>query len=154
MQRQAAEQLRHLGVASGDFRARRLTAEDVKAADLVLTVTTAHRAAVTQLHPLSLRYAVSVAELALASEALPTASAHEPNLPGWLRSIGQAVVTHRPKLAGVPREELDILDPYGHDDAAYVAMTEQISHLLPTLVASLSPSAAAEGASSAVTRAR
>src|SRR4051794_35290398 len=60
----AARALRPLGIGCDAFRARRLTADMVRAADLVLTATRDHRAAVVALVPEAREYTYTMREYA------------------------------------------------------------------------------------------
>ncbi|MGB3185425.1 MAG: hypothetical protein WBG36_00845 [Ornithinimicrobium sp.] len=148
------------GIDSADFRARRVSPQDLKGADLVICATRAHRSAVVQLVPALLRRAVLLPELALAHGHLPEppavscdssvrgadgAEVTEDDLSSWLRCAARAVVTRRPTIVtAVPPDELDIDDPYGGTEEAYDRMRRQIERWLPDAVAAISPTTDAE----------
>jgi len=135
----AAAQLRARGLEAHGFRARRLTSQDVVEADLVLTVTREHRAAVLRMAPTALRRTVTPAEIALAVDSVPRVEAATPDLSGPVRRLAGAVVSARPSISALPQADLDIDDPYGRSEEAYVTMAEQVERVLPGLLDALSP---------------
>ena len=91
-----------------DFRSRQLDEQLVSAADLVLTMTREHRAAVVSLVPTALRRTFTLTEFA---ELLPAAR------PG--------ATTHRSRLAA-QSFPFDVPDPYGRSRRRYRAALEMI----------------------------
>ncbi|MGB7449852.1 MAG: low molecular weight phosphatase family protein [Ornithinimicrobium sp.] len=137
----AAAQLQARGLHAGGFRARRLEATEVKTADLILTVTREHRAAVLRMEPTALRRTVTPAEVALAAASISPAAPATTDLSRHLRQAAATVVACRPQTSSVPPADLDIDDPYGRPDEAYAVMAEQVGRALPRLLAALSPGA-------------
>ncbi|MDX1872130.1 low molecular weight phosphatase family protein [Mycolicibacterium sp. 120266] len=119
MHKQAAEALRALGGDPSGFMARHLTSRIAGAADLVLTMTTAHRSAVLELAPRQLRKTFTLSEASL------LAAEYEP------RSLAD-LADLRPRLAG--RQADDIPDPIGQDDSYFAAVAALIAHALPPII--------------------
>ncbi|WP_062379518.1 arsenate reductase/protein-tyrosine-phosphatase family protein [Demequina pelophila] len=94
---------------------RQLTPALLDEADLVITMTAAHRQHVVQLHPRALRRTFTLAELAAAAgtgaELTGTA------VPERLASLPTAIAAHRPVLAGY--DFVDVPDPYRRSQADY-----------------------------------
>lgn len=105
------------GVSADRFAARQVAPADVRAADLVLALTRAHRAQLVQQAPAALRRAFTLLEFAriVASPDLPPVPAGPIGV--RLRELVPLAARHR-ALAG-PAETLDVPDPYGRDRAAY-----------------------------------
>ena len=118
--------LSHFGVDSSTFRTRELLAEQVSAADLVLTATRKHRAAAVVLHP---RAAVRTFTL-LEFERL-CQGVQEHGLPhGGLVERGRALVAaaraqRGVSAPGVPGDD-DLADPYGRSSAAFTACAHRV----------------------------
>jgi protein-tyrosine phosphatase len=119
MDPQAAMMARELGASTEEFVARALTAEQVAAADLVLTADRDHRAAVVRLHPPAHRYAFTLTEFARLAGAVRVDT-----LPGddpVARAV--ALVRAAAGLRGTIRPPTptddDIPDPIGTDDLTH-----------------------------------
>lgn len=139
-------QLGDLAASAQSFRARRLSVADLAGADLVITATRAHRSAAVRMAPTVLRRSVTLAEVALAIDAVPQTTSDRPDLSAWLRAVAAAVVAHRPALSGIIPTDLDLDDPYGRDAVAYEAMAQSVSRWLPSVLTVLSPADPGEGA--------
>ncbi|AGB21351.1 protein-tyrosine-phosphatase [Mycobacterium sp. JS623] len=115
----AARVLEQLGGDASDFAARQLTAKIAAEADLVITMTRAHRNAVLKFAPQQLHRTFTLSEAAhLASECNA-------------RNI-EDLATLRPRLpaGGSP----DIPDPIGQDEAFFAMVGAQIADLLPPIL--------------------
>jgi protein-tyrosine phosphatase len=115
----AARVLQQLGGDPLHFAARQLTPRIAAGADLVLTMTRAHRDDVLRLAPQQLHKTFTLREasrLALECNARSVADlgALRPQLPAHERS--------------------DIPDPIGQDDAFFAMVAEQIADLLPPVL--------------------
>ncbi|MDQ1711517.1 MAG: low molecular weight protein-tyrosine phosphatase [Frankiaceae bacterium] len=123
----AARPLQDLGIAYDAFRARRLTAEQVEGADLVLVATREHRTAVVTLVPSALPRTFTLREFARLVE-------HVEGLPGDdLAERGRALVAAAAAQRGrvwVPPEADDIDDPYGLGPKAYDRAAAEIAEAL------------------------
>ncbi|WP_006247603.1 protein-tyrosine-phosphatase [Mycolicibacterium tusciae] len=119
IQREAALVLEDLGGDASDFAARQLTSRIAAAADLVLTMTRAHRDTVLELAPHQLRKTFTLTEAArLASDCNA-------------RSVAELALL-RPRLAGqgIP----DIADPIGQSAQVFMTIGSQIADLLPPIL--------------------
>jgi protein-tyrosine phosphatase len=119
MHAEAARVLERLGGDPSGFVARHLTPPVANDADLVLTMTTAHRNGVLELAPRQLRKTFTLSEASLlATECGPT---HIADLAGL-----------RPRLAR--RTVTDIPDPIGQDPECFAKVGRQIALLLPPIL--------------------
>lgn len=115
----AARVLEELGGDASDFVARSLSERIAADADLVLTMTEAHRDSVLALAPRQLQRTFTLREAArLASE-------------GNAQSVEDLAVL-RPRFA--VHGEADIADPIGRDEAFFAAVGAQIAELLPPVL--------------------
>ncbi len=146
MTAESAAQLGVLKPSAEDFRARRLSVTDLCDADVIITATRAHRSAAVRMVPTALRRTVTLAEVALAAGAVPTATAVCPDISAWLRAVSAAVVAHRPALVDTAPADLDLEDPYGHEVVAYQEMAQLVSQWMPSVLAVLSPADPTEAA--------
>jgi protein-tyrosine phosphatase len=116
----AAAVLEKLGGDASNFAARQLTPRIASAADLVLTMTQAHRAAVLELAPRQLRRTFTLVEAArLAVEFSPDNLSDLPKLRAHLGAD----------------QVLDITDPIGQGPEVFTAVGSQIAELLPPVIA-------------------
>ncbi len=107
------------------FSARQLFPEHVRAADLVLTATAAHRAAVVQVAPAAVRRTFTVLEFARIVELLGVRLGEEP-----LADLVPRVAAAR--FAVAPGQD-DLRDPYGQSDAVYLQSYEHIRAAVGTM---------------------
>lgn len=140
MTTESAMQLGELSATAERFRARRLSVADLTDADMIITATRAHRSAAVRMAPTVLRRSVTLAEVALASDVVPTASSSCPDMSSWLRAVSAAVVAHRPALLDLAPTDLDLEDPYGREAVAHQQMAQRVAHWMPSVLAVLSPS--------------
>lgn len=111
--------LAELGGDASNFAARRLTPKVAAGADLVLTMTTAHRDRVLEVAPQKLHRTFTLIEAArLVTE-------------GGARSI-DALANLRPQLGG--DRNLDIADPIGQRPEVFAAVGALIVELLPPVL--------------------
>lgn len=116
---EAARVLEALGGDPSNFAARRLTAKIASAADLVVTMTRAHRDSVLELAPHMLRTTYTLTEV----QRLATAhGAHDID----------ALANLRRHLAS--SDLPDIPDPIGQTTAVFNAVGAQIAELLPPVL--------------------
>lgn len=113
---EAAPVLEQLGGDPSNFAARQLTAKIASAADLILTMTRAHRDAVLELAPQRLHRTFTLAEAS--------------------RLISEHGARTVPDLAAqrsllTADETLDIPDPIGQSSEFFAEIGSHIAHLLP-----------------------
>ncbi|MCW2740136.1 MAG: hypothetical protein JWR45_558 [Blastococcus sp.] len=106
-----AELLAAAGVDAGGFGARDLRPQDLRQADLVLTMTRAHRTAVARLLPAAVRRTFLLVEAADIAASVAAA--------GWPEDVGRAAAARLaalPALAAPHRRpagtDLEVPDPY------------------------------------------
>jgi protein-tyrosine phosphatase len=115
----AALVLEKLGGDASDFAARQLTPRIASDADLVLTMTRAHRDTVLELAPNRLHRTFTL------SEAARLASVHN------ARSVAD-LAAFRPHLAA--HELTDVVDPIGQGAEHFAMVGSQIADLLPPIL--------------------
>lgn len=115
----AAATLVNLGGDSSNFAARRLTRKVAATADLILTMTRAHRTSVLEVAPHKLHQTFTLVE---AARLVTDCGAQQIDALANLRS----------QLAG--DEVLDILDPIGQGPDVFAAVGQQIADLLPPVL--------------------
>jgi len=121
--RVAAEVLVRLGGDPTNFAARQLTPSIASDADLVLTMTAAHRTGVLELAPRQFRRTFTLGEAAL------LASEHGPRTVAELAALRPRLADHQP---------VEVTDPIGQSLEVFEAVGEQIAALLPPVL-TLSP---------------
>jgi low molecular weight protein-tyrosine phosphatase len=115
----AARVLEELGGDVSNFAARQLTSKIASDADLVLTMTMAHRDAVLELAPHQLHRTFTLSEAArLATESNAQSVAD--------------LAALRPQSA--PHELVDIPDPIGQSAEVFATVGSQIAGLLPPVL--------------------
>lgn len=124
--------VRLLGTASDGFRARQVTAESVRAAGLVLTMTRDQRAALVTRFPAAVRRAFTLREFTDLA-ALATAAGVSPPA-GSPGAVLEELVRAAPRFrAGRVGQDDDIEDPYGQDEAVFVRVHDAIHVAVRTL---------------------
>lgn len=119
MHHTAARVLEKLGGEAADFAARQLTPRIASDAELVLTMTKAHRDAVLEVAPHKLHRTFTLTEAArLASE--------------WNAQTVADLAALRPQLA--THELTDIPDPIGQSADVFASVGSQINDLLPSIL--------------------
>lgn len=116
-----------------DFhRARQLNAEEVRASDLILTATRAHRADVVRLLPKASRVTFTISEfvwLLGAGGAVIAPSSTDP---------GSVVAAVRSARGLVPPPEdptaFDLEDPYGRSDEVFEAVAARLDELIDLIM--------------------
>ena len=137
-----ADLLRRHGGDPEGFVARQLTAEMVAEADLVLTATRAHRAAVASLQPRALGYGFTLgdfSDLAVGVDVdirIDTRADHPAG--SWVSHVAKVVADRRGVVPPRSAEQVDIVDPYGRGDRVFNAMSQQVVGALPPVLRLLS----------------
>lgn len=123
------------GVVHAGHRARGLTRQDVEAADLVLAMTTGHRAAVVRLLPRAVRTAFTAREVArlLPAADVDTLPADPAERVRALPGVLAAARGQRPR--GTVSD--DVGDPFGAGPRAFRTMADELDPALTALVAAV-----------------
>lgn len=108
-----------LGADPSRFAARQLTPKIASGADLILTMTRAHRDSVLELAPNKLNRTFSLAEAARLVEVLGAQTVAD-------------LANLRPKL--ITSDVSDIVDPIGQSHEVFTAVGRQIANLLPPVL--------------------
>lgn len=123
--RPMATLLADAGLSPLFFSARQLFPDHVRAADLVLTATVAHRATVVEMAPAAVRRTFTVLEFARIMALLGERLGSEP-----LAELVPRVAAAR--FAVDPGQD-DLRDPYGQSDAVYLQSYDRIRTAVGTM---------------------
>ena len=141
MDPRAAEVARALGADADHFRARDLDAEQVIAADLVLTATRDHRGAVLRLHPAAHRYTFTLREFGRLTATVPPDGLPDLDPVRRARALVAAVSARRGlHRAGQPEDD-DVPDPHGAAEEVHRTVGRSIADALAAPVAVLAGAA-------------
>jgi protein-tyrosine phosphatase len=133
--------LASVGADTSPFAPRQVTAEMVDGAELVITATRAHRAAIVELHPRAVRYTFTVRELARLAASLPPGDRAPIEPVARLRVFVTAAARARgASMPGDPTED-DVPDPYGGNDAAYASAFNSLVDATSEILTALCPAA-------------
>lgn len=136
-----ASRLASIGAETTPFAPRQVTARMVSGAELIITATRAHRAAVVQLYPRAVHYTFTLRELARLAVELPLGDKAPIEPLGRLRSFVAAAASARGAcMPGDPAED-DVPDPYGGDDAYYAQVWNELVDATADILAALRPAA-------------
>lgn len=123
---------------AASHRARQITEEMIRSADLVLVAERQQRESVLGMVPSALRSTFTIREAGRIVEQLPEWPAPAPASVGELRARVAMVAENRNVAAGaVGAADDDIIDPQGKDDDAYRVMARQEVPALAHLAAAL-----------------
>jgi len=131
MSPRSAAVIEELGGSSGEFTARRLTAELVGSADLVLGLAREHREAAVRLRPTALRRCFTLEEFARLTHGRCAEG-------GPLRLVAEAAAA-RGRTAPVDPDSEDVEDPDGRPLAELHACAVRIDRTLRRVAAVLTP---------------
>lgn len=124
------------GVDVSAFRSRPLEAQHVREADLVLTLTAAHRAQVLEHEPVALRRTLTLGELARLAHAVQPGAVTGATDAERLRSLVSAAQARRHLFAGTHPDD-DVVDPFRQVDEVYKASYAQITTHVGRLLGAL-----------------
>lgn len=136
----ATEVLRWHGASDSDFRSRRVTADLVESADLVLTATRAQRADCVTLAPRSVRHTFTILQFGRLATAL-----HPRSLTGvWppqrrLRTLIEQLPAVRSEVPVAPRAEDDLPDPVQQPMAMFRRCARDIQWTTNVMVDLIAP---------------
>jgi protein-tyrosine-phosphatase len=137
MDRRAAAVARTLGADPDLFRARGITAEQVAAADLVLTATREHRGAAVQLHPSAHRYSFTLREFARLAATVPADVLADLDPVRRARALVAAAAAERGPHRPARPEDDDIPDPQGAEAEVHRTVGRSIADAVGVAVAVL-----------------
>ncbi|MGB3954073.1 MAG: hypothetical protein WBL05_02105 [Brooklawnia sp.] len=129
---QMARLLRAAGVPDAGFAARQLRPDQVRSADLVLALTTTHRAAVLREVPAALRRSFTLLEFARIIEAPQFPPIPAGGVPERLRFMVAEASRHR--MLGEVVSSDDVPDPYRLDDAVFESTFTLIQRAVDAIV--------------------
>jgi len=134
----AAERLQAAGGDPAGFEARDLTAQMIRAADLVLCATREHRAAVVRMEPKGLRRAFALLDFADLAEHMPPGpperSFLEPPDANFVQRVVAAAELHRDDVHARLDGDADIIDPFHRGEREFDKMVQQIEAALVPIV--------------------
>lgn len=117
LEERAGEVLRTLGADPTGFEGRQLEREHIDSADLVITASREHRAAVARLDPRAVRRTFTLRELARLVEGLGPLQG--PTLGDRVPELAQRAAALRGIVRGDRPEDDDLADPYGRRAADF-----------------------------------
>ncbi len=133
---ETSEALRRLGADVTDYAARAVTPQLVDGAELVLTMTRAHRGDVARVRPSAMRRIFALgdfADLCRASQTWrPIALTHP-----WLPQVVAEAAAARGTVAPRDLSEVDVVDPYGRSARTHTEAFDRIESFLDVVVAAL-----------------
>ncbi|MCA5893009.1 low molecular weight phosphatase family protein [Isoptericola sp. NEAU-Y5] len=124
------------GIDASAFRSRPLTAGMMAEADLVLTLTGAHRAAALELYPARVRQTLTLGELSRLASTLPAGAVSGSTDAERLAALVEAALARRPLFVGAGADD-DVPDPYRRPDDEYERAYAQLSRHVDRLLTAL-----------------
>jgi len=125
--------LRRVGADAEGFGSRRLQAEDIEGADLVLAAAREHRTAAAQLHPAALNRVMTLRDFAdLVDGLTPQDVVRDGGAGTWVRRVARAALLRRGLVAA--RQDPDVVDPIGETSAVFELMAAQVEDALEPVV--------------------
>jgi protein-tyrosine-phosphatase len=144
MDPRAAAVARSLGADPDAFRARDLDAEQVAAADLVLTATREHRGAVLRLHPAAHGYTFTLREFGRLTAATPADALAGPDPVHRARALVAVASGRRGLHRPLRPEDDDVPDPHGAAEEVHRTVGRYIAEALAAPVAVVAGAAPVE----------
>jgi len=120
-----AQLLIDVNVSPAGFAARRINQRMIDEADLVLTASAEHRSAVVALQPLAMKKTFTLLEFARTIPHVSSDVAHLP-LGERISAMARHAYHARPRLR-LAQGQIDIPDPYGRSEEAYITAFTLIS---------------------------
>jgi protein-tyrosine phosphatase len=147
----AAEVLAESGTDTSGFRSRRLTADLVAAADLVLTATRRQRSACVAFEPAAVRHTFTIRQFGRYAAAMPTYSP----MSAWppqerLRNLIEQLSLVRGTLPVAAVEQDDLADPVGRPIQAFRRCAAEIEQVIGVMAALIAPTPRAGPASNQI----
>jgi protein-tyrosine phosphatase len=133
---QMAALLRDAAVDDTGFAAHQLSEGQARGADLVLTMTRDHRAAVVDLWPASVRRAFTLREFARLLRSVEGAKLDQDTMVARLAAAVPLAAGQRHQLNAAPETD-DIADPYGGPEQGYRATYTEINAAVRSIAGSV-----------------
>lgn len=137
---ETADLLLSLGATTRGFAARAVTPELVDGAELVLTLTRAHRGEVARLEPGAMRRIFALGDFADLCRASHTWRPLDPER-AWLPQVVAEAAASRGTLAPREATDVDVVDPYGRSTRTLLDSCDRIEQHLAAVVAVLGAAA-------------
>jgi protein-tyrosine phosphatase len=142
-----SEQLRRLGADVTGVAARDVTPTLLDGAELVLTMTRAHRADVARLRPAAMRRIFALGDFADLCRASAAWRPIAPSRP-WLPQVVAEAAAARGTVAPRDASEVDVVDPYGRSARTHIEAFDRIEDFLAVVVAAMGTVAGSSRATS------
>jgi protein-tyrosine phosphatase len=130
---QTAAALERHRIDSSAFRSRRLSAEDVEWADLVLTMTTEHREEVVGVSPRGLRKVFTLIEAAALGAGLPAGGSNSSDPRARGAQLVDALTEARALRRALPRD-YDIVDPIDGPAELHMQVVAEVAAAVRVLI--------------------
>lgn len=129
----ATDQLRRMGADDTGFAAQALTARMLDGAELVLTMTRAHRGQVARLRPAAMRRIFALGDFA---DLCCSSRSWRPIAPArpWLPQVVAEAAAVRGTVAPRDLSQIDIVDPYGGSARMHAEAFGRIEDFLEVVV--------------------
>jgi len=138
MHPRAAKVLMARGIEPSKFRSQRITRDAIGAADLVVTATREHRAAVVTLVPESLHYTFTLGQYSRMATAATPARGWTLEEAGDAAQFGREMFKRalqvRSTLQPVNPSQDDIADPIGRRSAAFRRCADHLSRMIDSIL--------------------
>jgi protein-tyrosine phosphatase len=137
-----AGHLSEAGLRAEDFRARQLTSELARDADLLLCATREHRSLVVRMEPSTLRRTFALADFSDIAVRLAEAELGDQSVLGtesgsFVRQMSVAATRARGEVRARTAEEAAIVDPFRRPEKVVGEMVHQVDALLRPIVSVL-----------------
>jgi len=133
---ETSEALRRLGADVTGYAARAVTPRLVEGAELVLTMTRAHRGDVARVRPSAMRRIFALGDFA---DLCRSSQMWRPIVPThpWLPQVVAEAAAARGTIAPRDVGEIDVVDPYGRSARVHTEAFDRIEEFLEVIVAAL-----------------
>jgi protein-tyrosine-phosphatase len=143
MDEDSAAALTELGGDDTGFRARKLDADQIRRADLILTANRKHRATVVRLDATAAQRTFTMREFARLAEEFDLASLPDVDAATRLQAVVEEIAASRGTVRPDERADFDVEDPYGGPPSLHTRVVAQIDAATTTttdlLVAAVRP---------------
>ena len=126
MDEDAAAELHDLGGSDSGFVAQRLDADQIRAADLILTANRKHRSSVVRVDASAAKRTFTIREFARLAEELDLRRLPDVDSNTRLQAVVEEVAASRGMVRPDERSDFDVEDPYGGSQALHRRIAVQI----------------------------